>query len=207
MAPSVLTAVVVLISAVLLTAVPSPASAAPAGPLVSLITGGTSSNVFISGQTVSVRVGPNRILKPGTHLVMEECATDFVGRRWISNQCDPRTVQIHPFIVTRDGSANYSAYPIFALPDAFTLHEPTWHRPKCDLDHACLVLIGATGCDLDAIGQGVSSQTFYVDPDTDPGNGTPEVPYVVALPLLASGIIGAYALFRRRRSRFTTPTG
>ena len=50
----------------------------------------------------------------------------------------------------------------------------------------------------------VFSQGFYVNPtpgDTgaNPGDGLPETPYGLALPVTAAGLLGAAALMARRR--------
>jgi hypothetical protein len=53
------------------------------------------------------------------------------------------------------------------------------------------------------------SQTFSVKPTTgdtgaNPGDGTPEVPLALGLPVAAAGILGGTLLIRRRRSAATT---
>ena len=116
--------------------------------------------------------------------------------------CDARTKPKHPFITSIDGSADYLGYPLYALPDVFTLHETDRHRPVCNLQHACVLLVG---WDIDDGGHVVWSGPFFVSPtagDTGsgPGTGTPEVPYVLALPVIALGIFGGFFLVRRRRS-------
>jgi hypothetical protein len=157
---------------------------------------------YLSGQLVEVSVAPNTVFRPGAHLTIEECSTASGGKTPRNYDCDRRTRQKLLFAANRDGSANYQGYPIYALPDAFTLRETHHHHPVCNLEHACVLLVG---WDIDDAGHEVWSVPFFVSPTagdtgTGPGTGTPEVPYVLALPGIALGIFGGSVLLRRRRS-------
>jgi hypothetical protein len=177
------------------------AGAAPLGTVVTL-SPNPSPSPYLSGQFVEVSVAPNGVLKPGAHLTIEECSAASVDKSPRHYDCDPRTRQKRSFVPKLDGSASYQNYPIYALPDAFTLHETHHHRPVCNLEHACVLLVG---WDIDDLGHEVWSLPFFAGPTagdtgTGPGTGTPEVPYVLALPVIALGIFGGSVLLRRRRS-------
>ena len=54
----------------------------------------------------------------------------------------------------------------------------------------------------------VWSQAFVINPTAgntgaNPGDGTPEVPLALGLPLIASGVVGGSVLYSRRRRRPT----
>ncbi len=188
------------------------ASASPLPPIVTLLPGGP----FSSGQLVEVHVAHNEFLEPGVPLTIEECtapgprdSTDRSGLPWVDDQrvhCDSRTRQHGRLVAGKDGSLDFLGYPVYSLPDALTLHESVRHQPLCDLTHACvLVISGGQGegdgdHDSDDAGRSVWSLPFLVGPAVDPPPSTPEVPYTLALPVLAGGIIGGSVLFRRRRS-------
>lgn len=182
---------------------PSTAQAgASAPPALGALSPSPTSGPYLSGQFVAVSVAPNMVLKPGAHLTIEECSAASVNKTTRHYDCDTRTKQKHSFVANSDGSANYQAYPIYALPDVFTLRESHHHRPVCNLQHACVLLIG---WDIDDAGHGVWTRPFFASPTagdtgTGPGTGTPEVPYVLALPVIALGIFGGSVLLRRRRS-------
>ena len=177
------------------------AGAAPT-PAVVTLSPNPSPGPYLSGELVGVNVAPNTTLKPGAHLTIEECSAASVGKSPRHFDCDSRTRQKQPFVANPDGSAHYQSYPIFALPDGFTLHETHHHRPVCNLEHACVLLVG---WDIDDAGHEARSLPFFANPTagdtgTGPGTGTPEVPYVLALPVIALGIFGVSVLQRRRRS-------
>jgi hypothetical protein len=191
----------------------STASATSPKAVVSLVTDGPVGPI-LSGQIIDVRVAPNTILKPDRTLSIEECAAPLGIRMPLRDQCDPRTRQTDHFHARRNGTASYAGYQVFALPNNFTLDESRRHRPICDLTHPCVLVVGwgftESGQDEDDVGHYVTSLPFYVSPTPgdrggDPGTGTPEVPYVLALPVLAAGILGGMVLVRRRRSTGAPP--
>ena len=193
-------ACLLVVTLVLLGAAPV-ASAAPQPPLVTLIANAPN-GTFSSGQSVEVTAPANSILKPGRSLFIEECTANFHKPRPHADQCDRRTVQPDLLRAGPDGSFTYTEYVIYALPDAHTLHETKHHRPICDLTHACVLIVGY---DLDDPGHRIWSAPFLVNPTPggtgiNPGDGTPEVPFALALPVLAIVIIGGTLLIRRRRS-------
>jgi hypothetical protein len=158
---------------------------------------------FSSGQYIDIAVGPNSTLKPGKRVYIKECAAPEGILPRSPRQCDRRTVQQSKVFVGPHGTVSYQGYPILALPDATLLGEKTRHTPVCDLTHACVLSVSQDRFDFDQ--PHVWSLPFFVNPtpgDTgaNPGNGLPEVPSVLALPLLAAGIFGGTMLVRRRRA-------
>jgi hypothetical protein len=179
---------------------PVSASVQPATSPVSLVTE-ASGGPYSSGQIIEIRVAPNPILKPRASLTIEVCSLPS-RRTWPHSwRCDSKTKQHDRVVAGLGGTMDYQDYEMFALPDRTTLDEQPGHRPVCNLTHQCVLMVG---WDLDDRGHRVWSLPFFVNPtpgDTglDPGVGTPEVPYVIALPLLAGGILGGTVLVRRRR--------
>ncbi len=177
------------------------ASATPPPPLVSLATTGPDSP-FTTGEVVEVTAPANSVLKPKRELFIEECTASFTRPKPHRDQCDRRTVQPDLIRAAADGSFTYADYVLYALPDKTTLRETKHHRPVCDLTHACVLVVGY---DLDDPGHRIWSAPFLVSPTggaigVGPGNGTPEVPFALALPVLVVAIIGGTLLVRRRRS-------
>ena len=97
---------------------------------------------------------------------------------------------------------------VFDLPDPDTLGEPTM-TGTCDVaPNQCVLGIFAANIYSQA-GLGyphLFSAPFQVtvgdgqDNGDNPGDGTPETPYALALPILAVGLLGSGVWVRRRRS-------
>jgi hypothetical protein len=184
----------------------SVASATPPRPVVSVITDGPAGPLF-DGQMVDVQVAPNHMFRPGTRLFIEECQAPTSSHMFSPGLCDRSTVQSGPMVALRHGAAYYADYTVFALPDVAILHHSPNHRPVCDQNHACVLLVGPAGCDRNPVWLAFWSRPFFVDP-ASPGTGTPEVPFVLVLPVLAMALFGGTVLVRRRRSsRATISTG
>jgi ABC-type phosphate transport system substrate-binding protein len=169
------------------------------GP-VSLITDAPP-GPFSSGQAIEVRVSANRALTPGTGIYIEECSAPGGTVPTAPDQCDARTYQHSPLFAGSGGSVDELDYPVYALPDTTVLDEAAAGGPACDLTDACMLYVGENPTDFSL--PHVWSQAFYVHPSVgddgaDPGNGLPEVPYVLALPLLVGAMIGGTLLVRRR---------
>jgi hypothetical protein len=174
-------------------------------PLVTLVTPAPN-GPFSSGQYVNVIVAANMVLQPGKRVYLRECAAPGGIPPTSLHECDSRTIQDGDVTVGAHGTVGYDGYPIYSLPDRIILGESSRHKPICDLTHACILLVGQGHHRLDK--PHVWSLPFYVHPTAgdsgvDPGNGLPEAPYVLALPILAVGIFGGTIALRRRRSRLT----
>jgi hypothetical protein len=172
-------------------------------PSVVTLVPNAPTGVFADGQIVTVMVGPNSILQPGRRVTIRECAAPS-GRPWSSMwQCDSKTVQQFRLFAGRHGTVVAHGYPIFALPDATTLGEPPKGVPVCNLSHPCVLLVSeGPSC---STGPHVWSLPFSVTPlpngsGGDPGNGLPEVPYTLVLPILGFAVVGSVLVIRRRRS-------
>jgi hypothetical protein len=196
-------AALIVVGSVVGAMVSATAGAAPLGPLVTIAPSGP----FYSGQLIDVNVAPNGIFQPGVSLTIEECAAPAKHSPHGQPVCDPRTEQHGRVTANRDGSLLYPGYLVYALPNAFTLHAWASHRPVCNLTHACLLVISGSANggdgdhDSDDGGGSVWSLPFFVGPAVaDPPPNTPEVPYVLALPVLAGGIFFGVILVRRRHS-------
>jgi hypothetical protein len=115
--------------------------------------------------------------------------------------CDGNTHQAGTLLVTSTG-ISFKSYPIYALPDP-NLAE-FGGTPVCDLNDECELYIGENQNLASA--PHIYSNGFFVNPGdgTDdgasPGDGLPEVPLAVGLPLAAAGIFGGTVLFRRRKA-------
>ncbi len=176
-------------------------TANPTG-LVSLTTSAPN-GPFSSGQRVDVKVTPNSVLTPDVGVYIEECSAPGGADPSLPTQCDGRTHQQTPTFADGDGSADYPGYPIYALPDSSNLGE-TVGGPACDLNNQCVLYVGTDPNDFSE--PHVWSSSFYVNPTpgdvgTNPGNGLPEAPFILALPLLAFGAVAMSLWTRRRRRR------
>jgi hypothetical protein len=179
----------------------------PNSPSGQTVTPGTP---FSSGQTVTVHVTGAALAAAGftngAQIAIEECAVPSGGGDPGSpvpvGVCDGNTHQGPTVTANLTNGINLTNYSILSLPDA-NLGE-SGGAPLCDLTDQCLLYIGEN--QLSSSAPHLWSQAFYVNPGdgTDdglnPGDGLPEVPLAVGLPLAAGGIFGGSVLYRRRRS-------
>ena len=117
--------------------------------------------------------------------------------------CDGNTIQGNTILPAADGSFTYQGYTLYALPDSISLGEGS-SGPACGNTAAteCILYIGNNQGDFTK--PHLWSQPFFVKPTSDdggenPGDGTPEVPLAILLPLSAMGLVGGTVLIRRRR--------
>ena len=168
---------------------------------VSLITDAPN-GPFSSGQTIEVKVASNVTFASGIGLYIVECSATG-GIPTSPSQCDGKTYQHSPIFAGSDGSFDYPGYPVYSLPNAGTLGESGRTGPACDPTDECVLYVGENPNSFSL--PHVWSQGFFVhttagDNGADPGNGLPEVPFVLVLPLIAVGSFGGTMWFRRRRS-------
>ena len=190
----------------------SPASADPPAsgstiPNAVQPTGTVTPGPFDSGQNVNVVVPANSAFaapndNSGVNIV--ECSAPNGVLPALPSACDGNTQQTLVG-VNSDGSFTFSNYTIYALPDSYSLGETASNPVTCGNTAAteCVLYIGNNQEDFTA--PHLWSQPFLVNTDpTDsgtinPGDGTPEVPLAIILPLSAMGLIGGAILIRRRR--------
>jgi hypothetical protein len=165
---------------------------------------------FSSGQTIQVDIPANTVFAPGAGINVLECGLGTGGALPTSpSQCDGNTIQGSTITACNSscsagaGSFDYTQYTIYALPDSISLGETSDHTPVCNVSNPCVLYIGENQNDFTQ--PHVWSQTFVVKPtsgDTgaNPGDGTPEAPLAIGLPILAIGIIGGTLFLRKRRS-------
>jgi hypothetical protein len=178
-----------------------PNSAVPVGT----VTAGTP---FSSGQQINIVIPANSIFVSTTSLNVVECAAPNGVIPTSPSACDGNTIQGQSLFPNSDGSVNFQAatgslYPVYATPDPNIGDTNT--SPACGSTSAteCILYIGENQNDFTQ--PHVWSQPFYVkangtDSGADPGDGTPEVPMAVMLPIAAMGLLGGTVLIRRRRS-------
>ena len=176
-----------------------PTAATPVTPF-------TANTPFSSGQNINVVVPANTIFSPNTNINIVECAAPGGVVPTDPGNCDGNTINGPTLKPNADGSINFQTktgtlYQIFALPDV-NLGE-TSGGVTCDLSHQCVLYIGNNQGDFTQ--PHVWSQAFVIKPDptdsgANPGDGTPEVPMAVILPLAALGLVGGSVLIHRRRS-------
>ena len=163
---------------------------------------------FSSGQVIEVKIPANSTLSPGAGIFIEECSAPGGAIPSDPSQCDGLTVQGDTVLAGADGSVDYtvsnttSGYTIYALPDATSLGEPSTQTPVCNTSNECVLYIGENQNDFTQ--PHFWSQAFYVTPTAgdsgaNPGDGTPETPLAIGLPLAAVGVIGGSLFLRRRR--------
>ena len=177
-----------------------PGSAQPSGP----VNAGTP---FSSGQSINVVIPANSAFAAPDNTAnvnIVECAAPNGVVPSNPVACDGNTIQGSTIIPNADGSFNYPGYQVYALPDSVTLGEGS-SGPTCGSTSAteCILYIGNNQNDFTK--PHLWSQPFFVKSNADdggenPGDGTPEVPVAILLPLSAMGLLGGAVLIRRRRA-------
>jgi hypothetical protein len=176
-----------------------PGSALPIGTY-------TKGTPFSSGQVIQIEVPSNSVFASGAGVNILECsdpgglpANDPTN----AGDCDGNTIQGNTVLAASDGSIDYDQYTVYALPDSFSLDEPPTNTPVCNTSNWCVLFIGEDVNDFTQ--PHVFSQPFLVKPNAtdsgaNPGDGLPEAPLAIGLPILGLGVIGGTILVRRRRS-------
>jgi MYXO-CTERM domain-containing protein len=161
---------------------------------------------FDSGETIDLSVPANTAFAApdntaGINIV--ECAAPNGVLPTQTSACDGNTLE--NFVgVNADGSFTFNGYFIYALPDSYSLGETASNPVTCGNTAAteCVLYIGNNQNDFTQ--PHLWSEPFLVHTDPtdsgtyDPGDGTPEVPLAIILPLLALGLLGGAVLIRRR---------
>jgi MYXO-CTERM domain-containing protein len=168
----------------------------------------TAGTPFSSGQGVNIVIPANTVLTPGANILILECAAPGGVLPVDSSSCDGNTTNGPSEQVNADGSINFlndtgTLYTLYALPNLHSLGEQTNHLPICNTSNACVLYVGQNQNDFTQ--PHFFTQTFLIstnatDSGANPGDGLPEVPYAIVLPLAAMGLLGGAVLIRRRRS-------
>lgn len=176
----------------------------PAAVAQSPFTPGTP---FASGQTITVSVPANTFLPRTQNMHILMCQAGPGGTVPVGSPVCDNNTQYGATVVpsASDGSINVTDFQVFALPSN-ALGETASNATVCgDAAHECIIYIGVNQTDMGL--PHVWSQGFQVHltdagetGTVNPGDGTPEVPLAVGLPLAAAGILGGSVLVRRRRS-------
>jgi hypothetical protein len=171
---------------------PDPSSGQPVAP-------GTP---YSSGQTVEVKMPAETVLTPSRNLELVECSAPNGVLPTKLAQCDTLTKSGDTIIPKADGSFDVTDYPIYALPDA-NFESPT-NSVVCGNTVATECVVGVFDSLTDLTQPYVFTQPFLIAPSADdnglnPGDGTPEVPLALGLPLIGAAIVGGSVLYRRRR--------
>jgi hypothetical protein len=161
---------------------------------------------FDSGEDIDLSVPANSAFaapnnNSGVNIV--ECAAPNGVLPTQTSACDGNTLQ--NFVgVNADGSFTFNDYTIYALPDTVSLGETASNPVICGNTAAteCVLYIGNNQNDFTQPHLWSEPFLIHTDPTDsgtyDPGDGTPEVPLSVILPLSAMGLLGGAVLIRRR---------
>ena len=190
------------------------------GPYAVAVSPFTAGDAYSSGQQINVVVPANSLFVSTTNVNIVECAAPKGVLPTLPNECDGNTIQGPTILPNTDGSINLQAegdglYQVFALPDSISLGESPSSAVTCGDTAAteCVLYIGENQGDFTA--PHVFSQPFFIAANSDdkgdfPGDGssstiapppqTPEVPFVIILPVAAMGLLGGTVLVRRRRA-------
>ena len=163
----------------------------------------TPGTPFSSGQVISVVVPANSAFAgSNSNINVVECSAPNGVIPTDPSNCDGNTIQGDTILPNADGSFSYSSYTVYALPD---LNFESTGGPVCGNTAAteCVLYIGNNQNDFTQ--PHVWSQAFKTnsnggsDAGLNPGDGTPEVPLAIILPLAAIGMLGGTVAVRRRR--------
>jgi hypothetical protein len=197
---------------------PASADSLTSGPVSINTTGSVASGTpYSSGQVVNVVVSPNSTLDSASlttagytgepAMKAEECVDPggLVGNLpgTPTGNCDGQTL-LSTSAVNSDGSFTISDYTIYWLPDNATFGEQPTQTPTCGTaPNYCVLYIGPAQGDFSK--PHIFSAPFLVtnngdDGGEDPGDGLPETPLAIGLPLLGV-VVGGSVLYLRRRRR------
>lgn len=170
--------------------------------------GFTAGTPFSSGQNINVVIPANSAFASPDNtsaINILECAAPNGVIPTQTTACDGNTIQGPTVTANADGSFTLTGYTVYALPDSVSLGEgPGGVTCGNTLATECILYIGNNQNNFTA--PHLWSQPFLIsangtDNGANPGDGTPEVPYAVLLPMSAMGLLGATVLIRRRRSK------
>ena len=181
----------------------------------------TSGTPYSSGQTIDLNVAANSVMNstnlsahgaPTTgNFYIAECADPggtTAGLPTTSNGCEAATLATTG--KNADGHlalTGAGGFTVYDLPDPGTLGSPTMVG-TCDVQpNDCVVGIFASNPSIDGFSfPHIFSAPFQMTQDptgadagNSPGDGTPEVPLAIGLPLAALAVFGGWTIRNRRR--------
>jgi hypothetical protein len=176
----------------------------------------TSGTPYSSGQLVNVVVSANSTLsltnlesagytgEPAMKAVECDDPGGLVGNlpATPTGNCDGQTI-LSTSAVSANGSFTISGYTIYWLPDNATFGEGPTNLPTCGTaPNYCVLYLGPNQNDFSK--PHIFSAPFLVtnngdDGGEDPGDGLPETPLAIGLPLLGVAVGGSVLYLRRRR--------
>jgi hypothetical protein len=172
-------------------------------------TSGTAGTPYASGQVVNVVVTANSVLSSasigGSTVNAVEClAVGGVDPTTPTGNCDGATIN-EDIAFNADGSSSFTQ-EVYALPDT-NIGDSANGVPACGLaPNYCVLYIGTNQNLFSA--PHIFSAPFQVHADagdagTNPGDGTPESPFPILLPIIGAAIVGGgfLVLTTRRRRR------
>jgi len=176
----------------------------------------TTGTPYSSGQEINITVNPNSTLSLSNletygftgepSMKAEEC--DDPGGTTAGlpatplNNCDSQTLD-STSAVNADGSFSINDYTVYWLPDNATFGEPSDQLPTCGTaPNYCVLYLGPAQTNF--ADPHLWSAPFLItnngdDGGENPGDGTPEAPLVIGLPLLGLAVGGSTLYLRRRR--------
>jgi hypothetical protein len=162
----------------------------------------TAGTPFSSGQSIEVKVPANNLFTHNESVLVVECNAPNGVLPTLPSACDTNTNYGNTILPNADGSFDIKDYPIFSLPSA-SFGETASNPTQCNLSNQCVLYIGLNTQDFTA--NHIFTQAFVVAPNAgdtgvNPGDGTPEFPLAIGLPIAAAGILAGTAVYRRRRS-------
>lgn len=162
---------------------------------------------YSAGQTIEVTVPANTVLSTTGAVKIIECSDPGGGTAGLPTSvadCDPaETIQGGAITPAADGSFTFKNYQVTNLPDSnLAPTSPITCGTSID---PCVLYIGDNYNNFSGAGYFLSQPFQVQDKDgngdgADPGDGTPEVPLAVGLPLAAAGLFAGGLAIRRRRS-------
>jgi hypothetical protein len=163
----------------------------------------TAGTPYSSGQSVKVTAPAGSGLPTGANVVLVECAAPNGVLPTLPSECDPGNTQSGPSInPAADGSFTLNNYQLYALPD------PNLSPSSivCGNTVATECVVGMFDDYDDFLQPHIFSQPFLISPSAgdnaaNPGDGTPELPLAIGLPLAAGGLFAGGIAIRRRRTR------
>jgi len=176
----------------------------------------TDGTPYSSGQEIDITVAANSTIdasnlssfgfgsEPPMHVLM---CSDYQGTSGnlpttASGNCQGDTEASTPGPISSDGSFTLNNYKVYALPDNILFSEGT-STPDCGLaPYYCVLYIGPdqnSFTDPKLFSAPFQVQANDDDAGESPGDGTPEAPLMIGLPLLGLAVGGSTLYLRRRR--------